>query len=70
MQIHYGAGEDALLDCFLYEGLTEEAARAKYFLLPRASRAGGGTSLVTYDDTACFALEKLKKQKARYPTAF
>lgn len=32
MQIHYGAGEEALLDCFIYEGLTEEAAREKIFL--------------------------------------
>jgi len=34
MQIHYGVGEEHLLDCFIYEGLSAEKAREKYFLTP------------------------------------
>ena len=62
-QIHYGVGERALLDCFVYEGLSREAARARYFLEPRAravSEAGRYTTLVSYADTPCFALEKIE----------
>ena len=70
MQIHYGVGEEALLDCFLYNGLSEQAAREAYFLLPRASNSGGGTQLVTYDDTPCFALEKLEKGNRVFPESF
>lgn len=70
MQIHYGAGEEALLDCFIYEGLTEEEARAKYFLLPRVSPLDGSTDLVTYDDTPCFALGKIKEDESISPDSF
>lgn len=69
-QIHYGAGEDALLDCFIYEGLDEETARAKYFLLPRASHSDNSTSLVTYDDTPCFALAEIKGTESVLPDSF
>jgi hypothetical protein len=31
MQIHYGVGEDAMLDCFIYEGRSEEEAYSEYF---------------------------------------
>lgn len=36
MQIHYGVGEEHLLDCFIYEGLSEKSARQKYFLTPES----------------------------------
>lgn len=58
MQIHYGVGEEALLDCFLYEGLSESEARENYFLQPQKG-GRGETTLVSYDDTACFALKTL-----------
>ncbi len=58
-QIHYGVGEEALLDCFVYEGLSEKAAREKYFLKPR-SRKTGYDILVSYSDTPCFALAKAR----------
>ena len=56
-QIHYGVGEEKLFDCFIYNGLTEEQAREKFFLKPR--RAEGATTLVDYSDTPCFALARL-----------
>ena len=56
-QIHYGVGEEKLFDCFLYDGLTEEEARDRFFLKPR--RVEGSTTLVDYSDTPCFALSTL-----------
>ena len=53
MQIHYGVGEEAMLDCFHYIPLTKEEAYAKFFLQKR------GTHLVTYEDTPCFALQEI-----------
>lgn len=64
-QISYGLGEEALLDCFHYEGLTECEARQRFFLQPRIRQQtdnGLVQSLVTYDDTPCFALEKIEGQ--------
>ena len=59
-QIHYGVGEEALLDCFLYDGRTREEARSKYFLLPEQKNAQPGyDALVTYEHTPCFALERV-----------
>lgn len=59
-QIHYGIGEEALLDCFLYEGLSHRDARKKYFLQPEnCTGAGEHQKLVTYAHTPCFALEKI-----------
>lgn len=53
MQIHYGAGLEALFECFHYIGLSKEDAKRKFFLSER------GSHLVTYDDTPCFALQKV-----------
>lgn len=59
-QIHYGAGEEALLDCFLYEGLPEREAKARYFLSSQKGDAGFAPQMmVTYEDTPCFALGTL-----------
>lgn len=59
-QIHYGVGEEALLDCFLYDGLTREEAHCKYFLQPaQKDDRPGYDSLVTYEHTPCFALERV-----------
>ena len=60
-QIHYGVGEAAMLDCFIYEGLTEEETREKCFLSARPMAQAGHVALVTYEDTPCFALEKITR---------
>lgn len=61
-QISYGLGEEALLDCFLYEGLSRDEAQRRCFLTP--DRHGDTTKLVSYDDTACFALDKVTGKAA------
>ncbi|MBQ8894291.1 MAG: class I mannose-6-phosphate isomerase [Clostridia bacterium] len=71
MQIHYGVGEDALLECFIYEGLSRKKAREKYFLPPRTERnIPHYTTLVTYDDTPCFALGILASGGSIQPDSF
>ncbi|MBQ8525157.1 MAG: class I mannose-6-phosphate isomerase [Clostridia bacterium] len=59
-QIHYGAGEENMLDCFIYDGLSREDARKRYFLTPQVTEGENFThsKLVTYADTTCFKLEK------------
>lgn len=57
-QIHYGVGEEKLFDCFIYDGLSEEEARERFFLKPR--KTDGSTTLVDYSDTPCFALSRLE----------
>lgn len=66
MQIHYGVGEEAMLDCFLYEGLDEDAARTRYFLPERPLDDLARTALVTYEDTPCFALERTEAENAPF----
>ncbi len=64
MQIHYGVGEENLLDCFIYEGLSRSEAKNKYFLSPKVKKTedkGESLLLVTYENTPCFALEKIVK---------
>jgi len=58
MQIHYGVGEEAMLDCFIYGGMSEEAARQSYFIASKPC-GEGRVALVSYEDTHCFALERL-----------
>ena len=67
-QIHYGVGEEKLFDCFIYEGLSEEAAREKYFLKPRVN--GAYTTLVDYSDTPCFALGRASSGAVISPDSF
>lgn len=57
-QISYGLSDEALLDCFNYEGLSEEEAYDRFFIKPRFE-ANSEIKLVTYEDTPCFALSKL-----------
>lgn len=64
LQIHCGIGEEGMLDCFIYEGISREEARKKYFLSPKVKECrnkGEYSSLVSYQDTPCFALEKISK---------
>lgn len=74
MQIHYGVGEEKLLDCFIYDGLSRKEARKKYFLLSKNKTVkNGGTCqvLVSYEDTTCFALEKISGGNAAvFPDSF
>ena len=61
-QIHYGAGEAAMLDCFHYTPCTREELEKKYVLHPRITETAGYTRLdyVRYSDTPCFALAELR----------
>ena len=60
-QIHYGAGEQAMLDCFSYTPMTRAELERNYILRPRASTGDGWERLdhITYADTPCFALSEL-----------
>ena len=68
MQIHYGLGEEALIECFIYEGLSEKEAREKYFLSQKND--GDIEKLVTYYDTPCFALSRMKSGGVITPDSF
>lgn len=61
-QIHYGAGEEAMLDCFNYTPMTLEELEAKYLLKPAVTESDRFTRLdyVRYSDTPCFALSELQ----------
>lgn len=61
-QIHYGAGEQAMLDCFSYTPMTRAELERRYILRPRASAGDGWERLdhITYADTPCFALSELR----------
>ena len=61
--IHQGLGEQALMDCFHYDGMTSEELRASCCLAPRTVRLAGGSRwqlLVGPRDTSCFAMERLE----------
>lgn len=53
LQLHYGAGEEELFNCFEYEPLTYEQAKDKYFIQHFTS--SDEQPLVTYDDTYLFS---------------
>ena len=61
MQIHYGVGEENMLDCFDYTPRTQEEIKSLFFLSPKAERMQlyEKQELVGYCDTACFALYKV-----------
>ena len=58
-QIHYGVGEDAMLDCFSYCGASRDEIRGRHFLPKREIRQGE-VDLVQYSDTECFALKRIE----------
>ncbi len=61
MQLHYGAGEKALLECFSYIPRSREETKSRVFLTPkRDAREKDLIHLVTYGDTPCFRLDKLE----------
>lgn len=61
MQIHYGVGEENMLDCFDYTPRTEEEVKDKFFLKPKTEKTPlyEKQELVGYGDTKCFALYKI-----------
>ncbi|MBQ8850266.1 MAG: mannose-6-phosphate isomerase [Clostridia bacterium] len=72
MQIHYGVGEEKMLNCFDYTPKSEKETRAKHFLKATTGELGE-TELVRYSDTPCFALKKIdggvyKKKEACFVT--
>lgn len=54
-QIHYGAGEEALLECFEYIPRSLDEVKQEFVLTPTQGDKGQ-TCLVKYNDTECFAL--------------
>ena len=73
MQIHYGVGEDAMLDCFVYEGLSRADAKTRFFLRPRVEKHDMGgkiQTLVSYTNTSCFALQKIVGKASVAPESF
>ena len=56
MQIHYGAGEENMLDCFTYKGLTREEARKEFFI----KNSFASDFIVSYENTTCFAIKKVE----------
>ncbi len=72
-QIHYGVGEEKMLDCFDYNGLSREETAARCFLKhePVSCTAYTYTPLVTYEDTPFFALDGVLGQEYRFsPKSF
>lgn len=67
MQIHYGVGEQRMLDCFEYIGMTEDEVRERFFLKQRPDPEKEGLyNLVTYRDTPCFRLDKVEGATYRH----
>ena len=58
MQIHYGVGEENMLDCFDYTPKSRKDIEDLFILKPHAGK-DGAMSLVTYEDTPCFALSRV-----------
>ena len=60
---HQGIGFDAMFDCFHYDGLEKEAARAACFVTPQRlwQEAGGSvTQVVGVPDTDLFSMRELR----------
>lgn len=57
MQVHYGVGEEKMLDCFDYTPMTREDILNKHFLTPEIE--DDFCHIVTYNDTPCFKLDRL-----------
>lgn len=71
MQIHYGVGEEKMLDCFEYSGLTRDEVKKKFFLTPSVSRDNRSvTNIVTYHHTPCFGLDKITADEITFKKPF
>ncbi len=63
---HQGLGFDKMFDCFTYEGITEDEAKARWFIPAKTLNEGKGVlhqSLMGYDTCPLFALEELQLSK-------
>lgn len=58
-QIHYGVGEETMLECFSYIPRTRKMIEDSLFLKPYKN--GCITKLVGYSDTPCFALDMVER---------
>lgn len=59
-QIHYGVGEEKMLDCFDYTPRSREEVYNHCFIQP--ANHDGITEIVGYKDTPCFMLERFSGQ--------
>ena len=60
---HYGIGFDNMFKCFHYEGYDEAETRRLRMVAPKVVAEGDGwrcISVIGYDQTPCFALERLE----------
>jgi len=55
-QIHYGVGEEKMLDCFDYTPRSRDEVYKHCFIQP--TQCGGLTEIVGYKDTPCFMLQR------------
>jgi len=65
---HQGLGFDRMFECFDFEGLPEEKLRERVFLKPeklRKDENGTVTGIVDYDDTDCFAMNRIEVMPSR-----
>ncbi|MBQ3017029.1 MAG: class I mannose-6-phosphate isomerase [Clostridia bacterium] len=56
LQLHCGAGEDALMDCFDYTSRSFDETK-KLFFIKGSAEPSGALRQVSYSDTPCFALD-------------
>ena len=59
MQIHYGLGEEKMLECFSYSGASADETYKRHFL-PKRNVSECEIDLVRYTDTECFALKRIE----------
>ncbi|MFI3174308.1 MAG: VOC family protein [Bacillota bacterium] len=62
-ELHYGLGNDLLMDAFHYDTFTEEEIREKCFLKPQslfATKDAKGEIIVSYEDAKRFKVEKFE----------
>lgn len=66
MQVHYGIGEENMLECFDYTPRSKEEIYEKFFIKPQKTEQNT-EKLVSYENTPCFALEKAYDGKFDFP---
>ena len=57
-KLHSGLGFDGMFDCFLYEGLSKQQTKEKYFIQPRQISANV-TRLIGSPECNCFTMDKV-----------
>ena len=58
---HQGIGFDNMMECFSYDGMDKEDIIKAYKLKPK--NTDNGLCLIDYNDTPCFALDKIMIKK-------